>query len=152
MKMTDRNVGYDGQSLGLAKFLTVTLDIILRDFLVQYFALVGSRVPGARIAEMPKLRPKIERTRPTKEVSVMSWIEDAEPRVLLVRQALRESWRSVASESAPDSTARKLPPVVPCRDRLRSEAPHGECSFNSTCLLGRFQGNPWAGMLTLRRV
>jgi ADP-ribose pyrophosphatase YjhB (NUDIX family) len=36
---------------------------------------------------MPKLRPKIARTRPTKEVSVMAWIEDAEQRVLLVRQA-----------------------------------------------------------------
>jgi hypothetical protein len=37
----------------LAKLLTVTLEIILRDFLVQYFALVGPRVPGARIAECP---------------------------------------------------------------------------------------------------
>src|ERR1700688_4049426 len=41
---------------------------------------------------MPKLRPKIARLHPTKEVSVMAWVEDAEPRVLLVRQALRESW------------------------------------------------------------
>jgi ADP-ribose pyrophosphatase YjhB (NUDIX family) len=40
------------------------------------------------IAECPKPRPKITRTRPTKEVSVMAWIEDAEQRVLLVRQAL----------------------------------------------------------------
>src|SRR6202165_6307299 len=37
---------------------------------------------------MPKLRPKIARTRPTKDVSVMAWIEDAEQRVLLVRQAV----------------------------------------------------------------
>jgi hypothetical protein len=33
--------------------------------------------------------------------SLRRWIEDAEPRVILVRQALRESWRSVASGSAP---------------------------------------------------
>src|SRR6202035_5557445 len=32
--------------------------------------------------------PKIARTQPTKEVSVMAWIEDEEQRVLLVRQAL----------------------------------------------------------------
>jgi len=37
---------------------------------------------------MSKPRPKIARTRPTKEVSVMAWIEDAEQRVLLVRQAV----------------------------------------------------------------
>src|SRR6266481_1195385 len=37
---------------------------------------------------MPKPRPKIVRTRPTKEVSVMAWIEDAEQKVLLVRQAV----------------------------------------------------------------
>jgi ADP-ribose pyrophosphatase YjhB (NUDIX family) len=37
---------------------------------------------------MPKPRPKIVRTCPTKEVSVMAWIEDAEQRVLLVRQAV----------------------------------------------------------------
>ena len=37
---------------------------------------------------MPKPPPKIARTRPTKEVSVMAWIEDAEQRVLLVRQAV----------------------------------------------------------------
>jgi ADP-ribose pyrophosphatase YjhB (NUDIX family) len=37
---------------------------------------------------MPKARPKIARTRPTKEVSVMAWIEDAEQKVLLVRQAM----------------------------------------------------------------
>jgi ADP-ribose pyrophosphatase YjhB (NUDIX family) len=37
---------------------------------------------------MPKPRPKITRTRPTKEVSVMAWIEDADQKVLLVRQAL----------------------------------------------------------------
>src|SRR6266446_2854130 len=37
---------------------------------------------------MPKPRPKIARTRPTKEVSVMAWIEDAEQRVLLVHQAI----------------------------------------------------------------
>jgi ADP-ribose pyrophosphatase YjhB (NUDIX family) len=37
---------------------------------------------------MPKARPKIARTRPTKEVSVMAWIEDADQRVLLVRQAV----------------------------------------------------------------
>jgi 8-oxo-dGTP diphosphatase len=37
---------------------------------------------------MPKPRPKVARTRPTKEVSVMAWIEDAEQRVLLVRQAV----------------------------------------------------------------
>ena len=37
---------------------------------------------------MPKARQKIARTRPTKEVSVMAWIEDAEQRVLLVRQVV----------------------------------------------------------------
>jgi 8-oxo-dGTP diphosphatase len=37
---------------------------------------------------MPKPKPKIARTHPTKEVSVMAWIEDAEQKVLLVRQAL----------------------------------------------------------------
>src|ERR1700755_3410790 len=37
---------------------------------------------------MPKPRPKITRTRSTKEVSVMAWIEDAEQKVLLVRQAV----------------------------------------------------------------
>jgi ADP-ribose pyrophosphatase YjhB (NUDIX family) len=37
---------------------------------------------------MPKPRPKITRARPTKEVSVMAWIEDAEQKVLLVRQAV----------------------------------------------------------------
>ena len=37
---------------------------------------------------MPKPRPKIARTRPTKEVLVMAWIEDAEQKVLLVRQAV----------------------------------------------------------------
>jgi 8-oxo-dGTP diphosphatase len=36
---------------------------------------------------MPRPRPKIARTRPTKEVSVMAWIEDVDQRVLLVRQA-----------------------------------------------------------------
>lgn len=35
---------------------------------------------------MPK--PKIARTHPTKEVSVMAWIEEAEQKVVLVRQAL----------------------------------------------------------------
>jgi ADP-ribose pyrophosphatase YjhB (NUDIX family) len=37
---------------------------------------------------MPKPRPKIAGARPTKEVSVMAWIEDADQRVLLVRQAV----------------------------------------------------------------
>jgi 8-oxo-dGTP diphosphatase len=37
---------------------------------------------------MPKPKPKIARTNPTKEVSVMAWIEDADEKVLLVRQAL----------------------------------------------------------------
>jgi 8-oxo-dGTP diphosphatase len=37
---------------------------------------------------MPKPKPKIARTHPTKEVSVMAWIEDAEQKVLFVRQAL----------------------------------------------------------------
>src|SRR6266436_446503 len=37
---------------------------------------------------MPKSRPKITRARPTKEVSVMAWIEDAEQKVLFVRQAV----------------------------------------------------------------
>jgi 8-oxo-dGTP diphosphatase len=37
---------------------------------------------------MPKAPRKITRLRPTKEVSVMAWIEDAEQRVLLVRQAV----------------------------------------------------------------
>src|ERR1700759_141646 len=37
---------------------------------------------------MPKPRPKITRTRPTKEVSVMAWFETAGSKVLLVRQAL----------------------------------------------------------------
>jgi len=36
---------------------------------------------------MSKPRPKITRTRPTKEVSVMAWIEDSDRNVLLVRQA-----------------------------------------------------------------
>jgi ADP-ribose pyrophosphatase YjhB (NUDIX family) len=37
---------------------------------------------------MPKPKPKIARTHPTKEVSVMAWIEDEDQKVLLVRQAL----------------------------------------------------------------
>jgi ADP-ribose pyrophosphatase YjhB (NUDIX family) len=37
---------------------------------------------------MPKPKPKIARTHPTKEVSVMAWIEDEGQKVLLVRQAL----------------------------------------------------------------
>jgi len=37
---------------------------------------------------MPKPKSKIARTHPTKEVSVMAWIEDAEQKVLFVRQAL----------------------------------------------------------------
>ena len=37
---------------------------------------------------MPKPRRKITSSRPTKEVSVMAWIEDAEQKVLLVRQAV----------------------------------------------------------------
>src|ERR1700751_5995939 len=36
---------------------------------------------------MPKLPPKTRRLRPTKEVSVMAWIEDSAKGVLLVRQA-----------------------------------------------------------------
>jgi ADP-ribose pyrophosphatase YjhB (NUDIX family) len=36
---------------------------------------------------MPKARTKIPRLRPTKEVSVMAWIEDGDQNVLLVRQA-----------------------------------------------------------------
>jgi ADP-ribose pyrophosphatase YjhB (NUDIX family) len=36
---------------------------------------------------MPKITTKTSRPRPTKEVSVMAWVEDAENRVLLVRQA-----------------------------------------------------------------
>ena len=36
---------------------------------------------------MPKVSPRAPRLRPTKEVSVMAWIEDAECNVLLVRQA-----------------------------------------------------------------
>ena len=47
--------------------------------LVRAFVVFNSR--------MPKPQPKIARTRPTKEVSVMAWIEDADQRVLLVRQA-----------------------------------------------------------------
>src|SRR5882762_3973576 len=35
---------------------------------------------------MPKPRTKTARSRPTKEVSVMAWIEDSERNVLLVRQ------------------------------------------------------------------
>jgi ADP-ribose pyrophosphatase YjhB (NUDIX family) len=37
---------------------------------------------------MAKPKPKIARTHPTKEVSVMAWIEDEDQKVLLVRQAL----------------------------------------------------------------
>jgi len=37
---------------------------------------------------MPKPKLKIARTHPTKEVSVMAWIEDEDQKVLLVRQAL----------------------------------------------------------------
>src|ERR1700758_3019660 len=36
---------------------------------------------------MPKARMKTPRQRPTKEVSVMAWIEDSDRNVLLVRQA-----------------------------------------------------------------
>jgi ADP-ribose pyrophosphatase YjhB (NUDIX family) len=36
---------------------------------------------------MRKATPRVSRLRPTKEVSVMAWIEDAANRVLLVRQA-----------------------------------------------------------------
>ena len=36
---------------------------------------------------MRKAKPRVSRLRPTKEVSVMGWIEDPENRVLLVRQA-----------------------------------------------------------------
>ena len=39
-------------------------------------------------SRMPKPRPKITKTRPTKEVSVRAWIEDAEQKVPLVRQAV----------------------------------------------------------------
>ena len=35
---------------------------------------------------MRKAKPRVSRLRPTKEVSVMGWIEDPENRVLLVRQ------------------------------------------------------------------
>jgi ADP-ribose pyrophosphatase YjhB (NUDIX family) len=41
-----------------------------------------------KYSRMPHSRPKISRTRPTKEVSVMAWIEDVEQKVLLVRQAV----------------------------------------------------------------
>ena len=37
---------------------------------------------------MPKAPNKTPRVRPTKEVSVMAWIEDSDGRVLLVRQAV----------------------------------------------------------------
>src|ERR1700722_5641404 len=37
---------------------------------------------------MPKPKPKIARTHPTKEVSVMAWIEDKEQKGLLVPQGL----------------------------------------------------------------
>ena len=59
----------------------------LRDFLVD---ILRDRAKSSRClySRMPKPRPKIARTRPTKEVSVMAWIEDAEQRVLLVRQAV----------------------------------------------------------------
>jgi ADP-ribose pyrophosphatase YjhB (NUDIX family) len=36
---------------------------------------------------MPKVPTKTPRLRPTKEVSVMAWIEDADQKILLVRQA-----------------------------------------------------------------
>jgi ADP-ribose pyrophosphatase YjhB (NUDIX family) len=36
---------------------------------------------------MPKVAPKTRRLRPTKEVSVLAWIEDSAKGVLLVRQA-----------------------------------------------------------------
>src|SRR6516164_6989579 len=35
---------------------------------------------------MPKVPAKIARLRPTKEVSVMAWIEDSDQNILLVRQ------------------------------------------------------------------
>ena len=65
----------------------VTVEIILRYFLVD---ILRGRAKSSRClySLMPKPRPKIARTRPTKEVSVMAWIEDAEQRVLLVRQAV----------------------------------------------------------------
>ena len=44
------------------------------------------RAFGVFYSPMPKPRPKITRTRPTKEVSVMAWIEDLDQGVLLVRQ------------------------------------------------------------------
>jgi hypothetical protein len=56
---------------------------------------------------MPKPRPKITKTRPTKEVSVMAWIEDAEQKVLLVRQAVglrlwpsKEGWENSGFNSS----------------------------------------------------
>jgi ADP-ribose pyrophosphatase YjhB (NUDIX family) len=46
------------------------------------------RWPLNRISgRMPKVSPRAPRLRPTKEVSVMAWIEDSESNVLLVRQA-----------------------------------------------------------------
>jgi ADP-ribose pyrophosphatase YjhB (NUDIX family) len=36
---------------------------------------------------MPKAPTKTARLRPTKEVSVMAWIEDSHQKILLVRQA-----------------------------------------------------------------
>jgi ADP-ribose pyrophosphatase YjhB (NUDIX family) len=53
---------------------------------IEIIALI--RAFGVFYCRMPKPRPKITRTRPTKEVSVMAWIEDAEQKVLLVRQAV----------------------------------------------------------------
>src|SRR6202030_2847377 len=65
----------------------VTVEIILRYFLVD---ILRGRAKSSRClySLMPKPRPKITRARPTKEVSVMAWIEDAEQKVLLVRQAV----------------------------------------------------------------
>jgi 8-oxo-dGTP diphosphatase len=79
--------------------ILVDLDSISAGSLELLYFLFRTVSPGIEIialvrafvvlsSPMPKPRPKIARTRPTKEVSVMAWIEDAEQKVLLVRQAL----------------------------------------------------------------
>jgi ADP-ribose pyrophosphatase YjhB (NUDIX family) len=44
------------------------------------------RIAKAKAKTEPTPKPKPKRLRPSKEVSVMAWIEDAHSRVLLVRQ------------------------------------------------------------------
>ena len=62
---------------------------------------------------------------------------------------VRESWRSVASRSHPIQQPESFHPW--CRAATDYEVKLTVNSpLNLTCLLGRFHGNSWAGMLTLR--